>query len=116
MAASEEDRLPEEELIGQMSYVFHPCILLPSIVGLKEAYARLGYRTFILAAMDTTSNALAITLQLLSEHQDIQEKLRREILAASQGNDLDHDALVSLPYLDAVCRETLRLCVLLRAA
>ncbi|KAI0760472.1 cytochrome P450 [Fomes fomentarius] len=84
MAASEEDRLPEEELIGQMS-------------------------TFILAAMDTTSNALAITLQLLSEHQDIQEKLRREILTASQGNDLDYDALVSLPYLDAVCRETLRL-------
>ncbi|KAI0760478.1 cytochrome P450 [Fomes fomentarius] len=84
MEASEEDRLPEKELIGQMS-------------------------TFIFAAMDTTSNALAVTLQLLSEHQDVQEKLRREILTASQGNDLDYDALVSLPYLDAVCRETLRL-------
>ncbi|KAI0760468.1 cytochrome P450 [Fomes fomentarius] len=84
MLASEQDKLPEEELIAQMS-------------------------TFILAAMDTTSNALAITLQLLSEHPDVQERLRQEILDASQGQDLDYDALVSLPYLDAVCRESLRL-------
>ena len=28
---------------------------------------------------------------------------------ASDPEDLDYDALVSLPYLDAVCRETLRL-------
>ncbi|KAI0355248.1 cytochrome P450 [Trametes cingulata] len=84
MAASEEDKLPEEELIGQVS-------------------------TFIFAAMDTTSNALAITLSLLAEHPDVQERLRREILEASNGEDLGYDTLVSLPYLDAVCRETLRL-------
>ncbi|KAI0754292.1 cytochrome P450 [Daedaleopsis nitida] len=84
MSASQEDRLPEEELIGQMS-------------------------TFILAAMDTTSNAIAVTLQLLADHPEVQERLRREILEASSGQDLDYDELVSLPYLDAVCRETLRL-------
>ncbi|KAI0365140.1 cytochrome P450 [Pilatotrama ljubarskyi] len=84
MVASEEDKLPEEELIGQVS-------------------------TFIFAAMDTTSNALAITLSLLAEHPVVQEKLRKEILEASDGNDLGYDTLVSLPYLDAVCRETLRL-------
>ena len=67
--------------------------------------------TFIFAAMDTTSNALSIILQLLAEHEDVQEKLRQEILEASKGEDLEYDALVSLPYLDAVCRETLRLCV-----
>ena len=30
--------------------------------------------------MDTTSNALARTLDLLSTHQDVQDKLRAEIL------------------------------------
>ncbi|KAI0823770.1 cytochrome P450 [Trametes gibbosa] len=85
MMASEEDKLPEEELIGQVA-------------------------TFIFAAMDTTSNALSITLSLLAEHPDVQEKLRKEILEASNGGeDLEYDTLVSLPYLDAVCRETLRL-------
>ena len=59
--------------------------------------------------MDTTSNALAVTLSLLSQHSEVQDKLRREILEASKGEVLDYDVLVSLPYLDAVCRETLRL-------
>ncbi|KAI0754283.1 cytochrome P450 [Daedaleopsis nitida] len=84
MAASEEDRLPDEELIGQMS-------------------------TFIMAGMDTTSNALVATLDLLAKNPDVQDKLRDEILEASKGGDLEYDALFSLPYLDAVCRETLRL-------
>ena len=66
-------------------------------------------RTFIFAAMDTTSNALSITLSLLADHPDVQEKLREEIIEASGGQgSLDHDTLVSLPYLDAVCKETLR--------
>ncbi|RPD54893.1 cytochrome P450 [Lentinus tigrinus ALCF2SS1-7] len=84
MNAAEQDRLPEEELLGQMS-------------------------TFIFAAMDTTSNALSMTLFLLAQHPEVQEKLRQEILEASNGEDLGYDTLVSLPYLDAVCRETLRL-------
>lgn len=59
--------------------------------------------------MDTTSNALSITLSLIAQHPDVQEKLRKEILEASNGGeDLEYDTLVSLPYLDAVCRETLR--------
>ncbi|TFK86200.1 cytochrome P450 [Polyporus arcularius HHB13444] len=82
--AEEQDRLPEIELIGQIS-------------------------TFIFAAMDTTSNALVLTLSLLAEHPEVQQKLRQEILDASKGEDLEYDTLVSLPYLDAVCRETLRL-------
>ncbi|KAI0657086.1 cytochrome P450 [Cubamyces menziesii] len=84
MEASEEDKLPEEELIGQVS-------------------------SFIFAAMDTTSNALAMTLHLLAQHPDVQDNLRNEVLEASNGEDLDYDTLVGLPYLDAVCRETLRL-------
>lgn len=60
--------------------------------------------------MDTTSGALARVLQALAQHPEVQEKLRKEITHARQtGGDLPHDELVSLPYLDAVCRETLRL-------
>ncbi|KAL0570239.1 hypothetical protein V5O48_011724 [Marasmius crinis-equi] len=62
--------------------------------------------------MDTTSNALARTLQLLSENPEAQVKLREELRAAREaqgGKDVPYDELVSLPYLDAICRETLRL-------
>ena len=66
--------------------------------------------TFTFAAMDTTSNALARVLHLLATHQDVQSKLRQEIVdARSRGNLLEYDELVALPYLDAICRETLRL-------
>ena len=62
--------------------------------------------------MDTTSNALSRTFYLLATHPEVQDKLRQEIMDALQqngGQDFSHDELVSLPFLDAVCRETLRL-------
>ncbi|KAL6304705.1 cytochrome P450 monooxygenase [Sparassis latifolia] len=83
-AKSEEDRLPEEELVAQMS-------------------------TLTFAATDTTSNTLAQILQLLAQHHDVQDKLRQELLKAGQGDEpFSYDQLMQLPYLDAVCRETLR--------
>lgn len=60
--------------------------------------------------MDTTSNALSRIMNLLAKNPKVQDKLRAEIVEAT-GNgqtDLDYDALMKLPYLDAVCRETLR--------
>jgi cytochrome P450 len=68
-------------------------------------------RTLMFAAMDTTSSALARILHLLSIHQDVQSKLRAEFREAHEnfGDEPDHDQLVGLPYLDAICRETLRL-------
>lgn len=63
--------------------------------------------------MDTTSSALSRILYLLATHQDVQEKLRSEIAEAREGGAaLSYDELVSLPYLDAICRETMRLYVL----
>jgi cytochrome P450 len=62
--------------------------------------------------MDTTSNALSHTLELLAAHPAMQDRVRREILDRLEkngGKDFDYDELVSLPVLDAVCRETLRL-------
>ncbi|KAI0754390.1 cytochrome P450 [Daedaleopsis nitida] len=83
--ASMEDRLSDEELIGQMV-------------------------TMTFAAMDTTSNMLSQILHLLAQHQDVQDRLRAEILEAGMdGKDLSYDELNALPFLDAVCRETLRL-------
>ena len=66
-------------------------------------------RTLTFAAMDTTSGALGRILSLLSIHRDVQNKLRQEITKARKSSeDLSYDDLVALPYLDAVCRETLR--------
>ncbi|KAH9890430.1 cytochrome P450 [Cubamyces lactineus] len=84
MAASEAERHTDEELIAQMS-------------------------TLILGGMDTTSNALSRVFHLLAERPECQDKLRSEIIEACNGEDLSHDDLVKLPFLDAVCRETLRL-------
>ncbi|KAJ3855139.1 cytochrome P450 [Lentinula lateritia] len=85
--ADSEDRLEEAEIIAQMS-------------------------TFIFAAMDTTSSGLSRILHLLTLHPEVQDKMRDELVAARrehQGSQLSYDELVGLPYLDAVCRETLRL-------
>ncbi|KAJ3539879.1 hypothetical protein NMY22_g4540 [Coprinellus aureogranulatus] len=83
--APEEDRLPENEVIAQIS-------------------------TLMFAAMDTTTYATSRILHLLALHQDIQDKLRAEIRAAKArfNGEPDYDQLSSLPYLDAVIRETLR--------
>ncbi|KAH9857497.1 cytochrome P450 [Lenzites betulinus] len=88
MTAAEDDRLKDDEVIGQIS-------------------------TLVLAAMDTTSNALSRIFHLLSEHPDVQQNLRDEITRARDDGtgklrDLTYDEVMELPYLDAVCRETLR--------
>jgi hypothetical protein len=64
--------------------------------------------------MDTTSNALSRILDILASHPEAQEKLRLEIMEGRQqyGDEIPYDKLVALPYLDAVCRETLRLWVM----
>ncbi|KAH9948320.1 cytochrome P450 monooxygenase [Amylocystis lapponica] len=84
MKAEEEDRLPESEIIAQVSIL-------------------------IFTAMDTTSNTLARILHLLAEHPKVQEHLRKEIVEARGGENLAYEKLMQLPYLDAVIRETLRL-------
>lgn len=57
---------------------------------------------------------MARLLHLLSKHPDVQERLQKELIEAkrqNEGRDFSYDELVALPYLDAVCRETLRLSV-----
>ncbi|KAJ3853442.1 cytochrome P450 [Lentinula lateritia] len=57
-------------------------------------------------------SAMARLLHLLSKHPDAQDKLRQELIEAKRqkdGRDLTYQELTELPYLDAICRETLRL-------
>ena len=65
----------------------------------------------ILAGMDTTANSLARILEILADEPDRQEKLRAEIREAQEahGTEIPYDEVMALPFLDAVCRETLRL-------
>ena len=60
--------------------------------------------------MNTTSHTICRILHHLALHQDIQKRLREEIISAkSEERELSYDRLMTLPFLDAVCKETTRL-------
>ncbi|KAB5590117.1 Cytochrome P450 family protein [Ceratobasidium theobromae] len=82
---SPSEQMSEEEVISQVS-------------------------ALVFAGHDTTS-ALARTLYLLAQNQDVQAQLHAEVRGAHRvhGKNLDYDQLNSLSFLDAVCRESLRL-------
>jgi cytochrome P450 len=67
--------------------------------------------TILLAGHETTATALAWALYELGRHPAALARLRAEI--EPLGADPDPDAVVKLPYLSAVCNETLRLHTLL---
>lgn len=52
-------------------------------------------------------------LDIFAHNPDVQDKLRAELAEAQEryGEDIPHDELVALPYMDAFCRETMRMCV-----
>ncbi|TFK51329.1 cytochrome P450 [Heliocybe sulcata] len=84
LTASEKDRLSVSQVLGQMS-------------------------TLIFAAMDTTSSALSKILYLLATHPEAQDKLRHEVRQVHAAGEFTYDTLEKMPYLEAICRETLRL-------
>ncbi|KAG8815206.1 hypothetical protein FRC19_001183 [Serendipita sp. 401] len=63
--------------------------------------------TFLLAGHETTSTSTTWTILSLAEHPEIQKKLRSELLTLDTESPSMED-LNSLPYLDAVVRESLR--------
>lgn len=102
--ASAEDRMSDEEFLGHMTYV--PRSLLTQ----ESSFTFCSSLMF--AAMDTTSSALSRILYTLAEHPEVQEKLRQEIKEAhTEDGNMEYDKLMTLPYLEAVCRETLRVYV-----
>ncbi|KAG8696912.1 cytochrome P450-dit2 [Ceratobasidium sp. 395] len=73
--------------------------------------AMIGHmNVFIFAGHETTSTAVSRILDILANNEDIQVRLRDEICSyfKEHQDDANHDALLELPYLDAVVRETLR--------
>ncbi len=104
MSASDEDRIPDSELLGHMTYVSdrsHSSQIQHLISSLS---------TLIFSAMSTTSHTLCRILHQLAIHQGVQKRLREEIISAKVDEaELSYDKLMSLPFLDAVCKETLRL-------
>lgn len=60
-----------------------------------------------MAGHETSSTALAWCLFALTQAPRVQNKLRRELLTIST-NAPSLEELATLPYLDAVVRETLR--------
>ncbi|KAH8282645.1 hypothetical protein KR054_008984 [Drosophila jambulina] len=66
--------------------------------------------TVLLDGYDTSGAALLHALYYLSEHPEAQQKLRKEILAGlGTDESLDFEKLSSLPYLEQVVYESLRL-------
>lgn len=61
--------------------------------------------TFFMAGHDTTASTLAWAVQLVHRDPRVRDRLRAEVATAT-----DDAALAALPYLEAVCQETLRLC------
>ncbi|EIN04552.1 cytochrome P450 [Punctularia strigosozonata HHB-11173 SS5] len=63
--------------------------------------------TFMVAGHETTSTGTTWALFALTQNQDVQRKLREELLSVPIDTPT-MDELNALPYLDAVIRETLR--------
>ncbi|KAG6908338.1 hypothetical protein DXG01_005249 [Tephrocybe rancida] len=96
MDAAEDDRLPDHEVLTQFI----------------RGHRMKNLSTFAFAGTDTTSNILSRALDLLSRNPEIQDKLRAEVIQARgdfKDTDTPYGELMSLPFMDAVCRETLRL-------
>ena len=74
---------------------------------MKDYELRDELMTLMLAGHETTATAIAWGLYWLYRYPEIRAKLEAEI--ASLGANPDPMAIAKLPYLDAVCKETLRI-------
>ncbi|KAJ7343735.1 cytochrome P450 [Mycena albidolilacea] len=80
---------------------------IPETQRLNEAEVIAQIPTFFVAGHETTSSSTAWALHALSENTAVQSKLREELLTLSTDNPT-MDELNSLPYLEHVVRETMR--------
>lgn len=67
--------------------------------------------TFLAAGHETTASSFTWAVYLLCQHPDIQTRLRQEIHTHIPAADsqITHDVVDNMPFLHAVCQETLRL-------
>ncbi|KAF5361358.1 hypothetical protein D9757_011367 [Collybiopsis confluens] len=94
MKAVDEDRLADSEVIAMDTTSVSDCV--PDMKDVQ--------------LINPQKNAMARILHLLVNRPDVQGKLRSELTQAREqngGQDVSYEDLVNLPYLDAICRETL---------
>jgi cytochrome P450 len=77
--------------------------------GMSDKQARDEAFTLFVAGHETTANALTWTWWLLSQHEEIEAKLHRELDAVLGGRTPAMRDLAQLPYLDRVVKESLRI-------
>lgn len=68
--------------------------------------------TFLAAGHETTASALTWAMYLMCQNPTTQTRLRSEILThipSSTGTKITNDIIDNMPYLHAICNETLRL-------
>jgi cytochrome P450 family 110 len=75
--------------------------------GLDDEEIRDELRTLLFAGHETTAIALCWAVDAIGRHPAVAKRLRDELDALPP--DAEPDALAKLPYLDAVCNESLRL-------
>ncbi len=76
---------------------------------LSDTQVRDHIMTFVAAGHETTANALTWTFYLLSEHAEVRDKLLDELQSVLAGRTPTLDDLPSLPYLEWVLNESMRL-------
>ncbi|KAL1432676.1 hypothetical protein MTO96_012892 [Rhipicephalus appendiculatus] len=84
---------------------------LPKSRVLTKDEVILNASTLFIAGHDTTSTSLSYVTYLLAKHQDVQDRVRKEINdAVSSSEELDYETVTrKLPYLSQVVSEALRL-------
>ncbi|XP_014486909.1 PREDICTED: cytochrome P450 4C1-like isoform X1 [Dinoponera quadriceps] len=80
--------------------------------GLTDSDIREEVDTFVFEGHDTVAISSCFTLQLLAEHKDIQDRVRKEISEVMQENEgeLTMKAFQNMPYFDTCLKESLRMC------
>ncbi|KAH9511637.1 Cytochrome P450 3A4 [Dermatophagoides farinae] len=96
----DEEKLREEKLLSEIigsKYLSEEEIVAQSFI-------------FFIAGYETTASTLTFALYELATNPDIQNRLYEEVKAiVDNGEPLDYDHVMKLPYLDAIIAETLRL-------
>jgi cytochrome P450 len=77
--------------------------------GMTDKQLRDEVATLITAGHETTANALSWTLMLLSQHPEIEARARQEVSVATSGKTPGLAHLGSMPFVEAVIKESMRL-------